>query len=479
MTAYNRVNGEHLSQSKKLLQKVLRQDWKWNGMVMSNWYGVYSMKESTDAGLYLEMPGPTRFRELVQTSHVVVWNEIHMEIIDGNVRHVLQFVNDCLGAKISKAQAESKSTDPAVSQLLINNAGESIVLLENEDNILPLSAEKTPGNEAIALLGPNFKAKRNSTGGPACFSARYTITPTKRPKGSECHIPCKCPGAQHRGLIEERSVATTKIVLSEYRTEKLPAGQQLFYVDFEGYYIPEETVEYQFGCSCLGTEQMFLDGELIVDNKTSKVKGDAFVMGMGTRKSAQKLSWEEAGRGGTRVFWNRGQVHRAGSFGRGRDGPKKADKVVLVTGLSKEHESEGYYEKIGTHPSYAFGHGFSYTTFELGVPDIILGEDDVRVSVKVTNTGKVAGDEVVHFYVELTSPNIIRPKKELKDFAKSKWALGESKVVSVKLPTLDVTSYWNSYKNKGHLQSDCGYVFQQDHRPCTLTLSDYWDWDVS
>ena len=86
---------------------------------------------------------------------------------------------------------------------------------------------------------------------------------------------------------------TSKLFLSDYHTDKLPAGLQLFYVDFEGYLVPEETCEYWFGCLCLGTAQMFFDGQLIVDNKTHQVKGDAFFLGMGTREERTSVHLEK------------------------------------------------------------------------------------------------------------------------------------------------------------------------------------------
>lgn len=87
-----------------------------------------------------------------------------------------------------------------------------------------------------------------------------------------------------RQFIEERRVDTSKLFLSDYHTDKLLAGLQLFYVDFEGYLVPEETCEYWFGCLCLGTAQMFLDSQLIVDNKTRQVKRDVFFLGMVARE---------------------------------------------------------------------------------------------------------------------------------------------------------------------------------------------------
>ncbi|GEQ67195.1 hypothetical protein JCM33374_g859 [Metschnikowia sp. JCM 33374] len=622
MTAYNRVNGVHASQSKKLLQDVLRTEWNWSGMVMSDWFGVYSMKESLDAGLSLEMPGPTRFRELVQTSHAVVCNEIHMDTIDTNVRHVLQFINDCLEADIPVGQEESENTDPAASELLRKIAGESIVLLKNDENLLPLSATSSEGNQIIAVIGPNVKAERNSGGGSASLRARYTVTPwqgitnkvqenaakngqksvvleyalgafldktlsdmgsimytEKDQKGMCARFYADAPGTPNRRLIEEIHTDSSRIFLSDYKSDQLPAGSQLFYVDFEGYFVAEETSQYWLGCSCLGTAQMFLDGELVVDNKTSQVAGDAFFLGMGTREERTCVNLKKGSRYHLKVeFGTRptsklvNEYQEVGGVFFGMDPvatdqqaldqavelAKRADKVVLVTGLSKEYESEGfdrphmdvpgwtdqmiaevakanpnvvvvnqsgspvtmpwiddvkgvvqawyggnelgnaiadvlfgdvnpsgklsmtfpkrlednpsylnfgsthgrvlygedvfvgykYYEKIDIKPLFAFGHGLSYTTFDVGVPDISTDDDFVYVSVEVTNTGEKAGHEVIQFYVEPESSKIVRPTKELRDFAKVHLIPHQSKLVTVKLPKLDVTSYWDSYKNR-------------------------------
>lgn len=403
MTAYNKVNGVHVSQSKKLLQEVLRDEWKWDGMTMSDWYGVYSIKESLDAGLNLEMPGPTRFREDVQTTHKVVCNEIHRDVIDMNVRYVLHFINNCLAAGIPSDQEELENTDPAAAKLLRKVGGESLVLLKNDDNILPLSAEKLKGNEIIAVIGPNAKAERNSGGGSASLRARYTVTPldgivkkvqeragknavvvehslgayldktlpdigsilvTEDGKpGMTAKFFKEEPGTPGRTAFDTIHSDSSKLFLTDYKSPKLPAGEQLYYVDLEAIYIPDETATYEFGCSCLGTAQMFLDDKLIVDNKTHQVKGDAFFLGMGTREERAAVDLEKGKKYRLRVEYGTrptskliNEYQEAGGiyFGaeikvsdeealrKALELAKKADKVVLVTGLSKEWESEGF-----------------------------------------------------------------------------------------------------------------------------------------
>lgn len=619
MTAYNKVNGEHVSQSKKLLEDVLRKEWGWDGMVMSDWYGVYSIKESLDAGLNLEMPGPTRFRESVQTVHSVVCNEIHRDVIDKNVRHVLKFIDDCLESGVDPDQDELENTDPKAATLLRQIGGESLVLLKNDDNILPLDPHAKKGNEVIAVIGPNAKAERNSGGGSASLKARYTVTPfdgivnkVKEKAGDkavvveytlgayldktlpdigsimktetgetgvEARFYKVAPGTPGRKPFDKRISTSTKLFLTDYKHPELPVGEQLFYVDFEGYFTPDESATYEFGCSCLGTAQIFLDDKLIVDNKTKQQRGDAFFLGMGTREERSAVKLEKGKKYKVKVEYGTrptsslivdyqevGGVYFGAqikntheeALQKAVDLAKKADKVIVVGGLSKEWESEGFdrpdmdipgytnklveavsdvnpnvifvnqtgspvtmpwvhkvkglvqawyggnelgnaiadvlfgdvnpsgrlsftfpeklehnlsylnygstngrvlygedvfvgyrhYEMVDRKPLFPFGYGLSYTTFEFKNAKAVVGEKTVTVTVDVTNTGKRDGSEVVQIYVSHENPKIIRPAKELKDFAKVFLKSGETKSVSVEMPLLEVTSYWDSYKNQ-------------------------------
>ncbi|SGZ50938.1 CIC11C00000000336 [Sungouiella intermedia] len=414
MIAFNKVNGEHVSQDKTFLQDVLRKEWKWDGLTMSDWFGTYTTKQALEAGLNLEMPGPTRMRQEVQTSHMVVCNEIHRDVIDDNVRHVLKFINNCLMAEIPDDFEETENTDPAASTLLRQIAGESLVLLKNEDNILPLSPENEVGNELIAVIGPNARAERNSGGGSASIRTRYTITPfegilnkVKERAGDNAviiehslgaYLDKTMPdigniltrengekgftikffreprGSPNRGEPFDVVLSdSTKMFLTDYSSSKLPAGTHLFYADIEGYFTPEETSAYEFGCSCLGTAQMFVDDELVVDNKTHQVKGDAFFLGLGTREEKGQIDLEKGKKYKLRVEFGTSPtskllagVHDTGGvfFGaqikttdevaleKALDLAKRADKVVLVAGLCKDWESEGYDRKIMEVPGW-------------------------------------------------------------------------------------------------------------------------------
>lgn len=141
MTAYNGINGTFCSENRWLLGELLRKEWGWKGLVMSDWYGCYSTVEAVLAGLDLEMPGPPRFRGeplkfSVETDKVLEYQ------LDERVREVLQFVKKCAASGVKEGQEERAENTPDTAHLLRRIGGESLVLLKNEGDILPLSKEK-------------------------------------------------------------------------------------------------------------------------------------------------------------------------------------------------------------------------------------------------------------------------------------------------------------------------------------------------
>ncbi|KAG7660886.1 BGL2 [[Candida] subhashii] len=400
MAAYNKINGVHVSQNKKLLNDVLREEWGWDGMVMSDWHGVYSTKESLDAGLNLEMPGPTRFRQELPLTHSIQTNEIHRDVIDDNVRQVLKLVQKSYKANIPDDAIEVPNPSKEAEALLRKVANESIVLLKNQDNILPLPKDVTPDIKTIAVIGPNAKVAQDSGGGSASLNARYKITPfdgiKEKLKDSSieltyalgAYLDRNLPDVGHvlinnegkpgitgkfykqppgtsgdRELFEEYQLSTSRLFLSDFKSDKLDRNQLLFYADFLGTYIPDESGEYYFGCSCLGTAQIFVDDKLIVDNKTKQVKGDAFFLGLGTREERNSMYLKKGVKYQVRVEFgsspsytlNKAALEGGGVFfgiqkkiapeiaiQEAVDVAKAADAVVLVVGLSKEWESEGF-----------------------------------------------------------------------------------------------------------------------------------------
>lgn len=141
MTAYNGINGTYCSENKELLDGLLRGEWGWKGLVMSDWFGSYSTTESVLAGLDLEMPGPPRFRGEALKFNVST-DKVREHILDERAREVLEFVKKCAVSGVKEGQEERAEDTPETAALLRKIGGESLVLLKNEKNILPLKKDK-------------------------------------------------------------------------------------------------------------------------------------------------------------------------------------------------------------------------------------------------------------------------------------------------------------------------------------------------
>ena len=175
MTAYNKVNGHHADSQTFLLQQVLRGEWGWDGLIMSDWGGTNSTAAALNAGLDLEMPGPTRWRKVEDVLQAVKAGEVSEQTIDDRTLHVLQFLDrqKCFDdPTIPDEQAINKPEH----QALIREAGaKGIVLLKNDGDVLPLTKEKVHGKK-VAVFGL-AKECLSSGGGSASVNAHYKVSP--------------------------------------------------------------------------------------------------------------------------------------------------------------------------------------------------------------------------------------------------------------------------------------------------------------
>lgn len=409
MTSYNKVNGEHVSQSKRIIQDILRKEWGYEGTVISDWTGVYSTKPSLDAGLNLEMPGPSKFRNVGAVSHAVNNNEIDIETINDNVKYILHFVNECMKSGVPENAQEKCNDSPEARSMLRKTGGESIVLLKNENNLLPLSKEANDNQKKIAVIGPNAKKCRYSGGGSASLNASYLVTPydaikDKLAEGNNSvsleytlgasidqNLPDigtiivdengetgllgkfydKPAGDKNRQLFDVKTYNTSTIFLFGYTNPKFTGG--LMYVDFEFYYTPEISGEFDIGCTVAGTAQIFVDGKLVVDNKTNQSPGRGLLMGVGSKEERSTIHLEkgqkyfikvEFGSGGTSKL--KSEFGDTGAIGFGITAKldhqeeiakaveiaKNVDKVILAIGISKDIESEGFDRDTMDIPGY-------------------------------------------------------------------------------------------------------------------------------
>jgi beta-glucosidase len=398
MTGYNKVNGEHVSQSKKFLKDILHDEWQWDGTIMSDWYGTYTSKTSIQNGLDIEMPGPARIRTKEVLSQQIGSKELHINDLNDRVRGVLKLVKYAKESGIPENAPETtENNTPETSAFLRKLAAEAIVLLKNEDNILPLKKE-----ESIAVIGPNAKYAAYSGGGSASLTPYYTVTPydgisgklTSPPPytvGAYAHV--SLPGFAHllknphtgdksahitfyhepRGIENRRAFDSFDLpgsyhIMFDYKHPEI-TKESTFYADFEGVFTPEETGEFEFGLVVIGTAQLFVNDQLVVDNKTKQIRGQAF-FGSGTVQETGRIHLEKGKDYNIRIEFGSSNTYNlesmegvdfsangALSFGCARvidpqeeianaaALAKSVDKAVLVIGTNGEWESEGYDRK--------------------------------------------------------------------------------------------------------------------------------------
>ncbi len=173
MCSYNRINGTYASENGYFLTDILKNEWQFEGMIISDWGAVHSVVPAANAGLDLEMPGPARyFNEDLVTA--VNNGEVSQEIINDKVRRILGVIARA-GAFEKPIEISNESSDtPENRELAQEAAREAIVLLKNDDNILPLDKSKL---KSIAVIGPNADEARIQGGGSARVNPYYSITP--------------------------------------------------------------------------------------------------------------------------------------------------------------------------------------------------------------------------------------------------------------------------------------------------------------
>lgn len=396
MTAYNQVNGCHAAENKMLLQDILRGEWGWDGLVMSDWFGTYSTSEAINAGLDLEMPGPTRWRGGA-LAHAVMSNKVKMSALDSAVRNVLKLVKHGLeNTSIPPNAPETEANTPEHVALLRETAAKSLVLLKNDGKILPFDKTKK-----IAVIGPNANIATYCGGGSAGLRAYRTVTPLEGIKSAASDVvfsqgayghqslpllgkSLKTPDGKQNGFVlriyndyppketqreadsrtplEERVLDDANIWFVDYENPDLAP---IWWAETEGVLVPERSGEWDFGLSVHGTGELFIDDKLVVSNVENQRLGSSF-LGCGTVEETGSMNLE-AGRS-YRVLVRfgcsaTGKVKASGTvdFGQGgvrfsgcpkidpktaiqeaADVAKSVDQVVVCTGLSGEWESEGF-----------------------------------------------------------------------------------------------------------------------------------------
>lgn len=291
MTAYNKVNGIYAAEHDWLLTDVLRGDWGFGGLVMSDWFGSHSTAPTVNAGLDLEMPGPPRDRgdKLVAA---VEAGEVSRETIAARVRAILS-VMEWTGALHDGSAYEEKADDRPETRALIRKAGaEGTVLLKN-NGILPLSVGKK-----IAVIGPNARIAQIMGGGSSQINPHYRVSPWDglvAAVGTEnlTYAP-GCGNDRFQPLLKSdlqveffagrtlsgEVVAVERLEAAETFWLGMVGGGKLPATDFSarltGHYVPEKSGTYQVGIASAGLSKVYVNGKLVADAWSNWTQGRTF-----------------------------------------------------------------------------------------------------------------------------------------------------------------------------------------------------------
>ena len=429
MCAYNRLNGIHASQNHWLLTEVLRDEWGFEGFVVSDWGAVHDRVAALKAGLDLEMPGPkpTRVNAVIEA---VRNGDLDEAVLDEAVRRILTIV--CRAAQTPKGGEFDVAAHHALARRI---SAESIVLLKN-DGILPLQSP-----EHIAVIGRAAMEAHFQGGGSSHINPTQVDVPfaelQKLAGNAELSFAEGYPkdDSLDGGLIDEAvALARTADVALLYVA--LPS-----FKESEGYDRPDLDLTAQQVKLIQAVTAVQPHTVVILNN------GAPVVMGEWLDQTAAVLeAWMMGQAGGSAIadvlF---GRVNPSGKLA--ETFPLRLIDTPSYLNFPGENGvvryGEGlfigyrYYDAKETAVLFPFGYGLSYTTFEYSnlqlSADRFKDVDGLTVSVDVTNTGAVAGKEVVQLYVHDHESRLVRPYKELKGFAKVSLQPGETQTVSLAL----------------------------------------------
>lgn len=446
MTSYNEVNGVYANENKHLLQEILRDEWGFDGIVISDWGGSNDHARGVAAGANLEMPAPglDSARELIQA---IENGTLTMEELDACVDDLLDAV---LALSESAKNKKDSFDEKAHHELAKRAAAESTVLLKNTDHILPLQT-----GAKVAVIGD------------------FAVEPRYQGAGSSMVNPTRLDSVQL--IIKDYDLQVVGVSRGYQRTGGENAAMEKEALDIAA---AADVVLYFFGLDEL-SESEGLDRTHMripqnqIDLLKAIVQVNPNIVGILSAGSAIEMPWQYCckgilhgyldGQAGANAILDIlvGKINPSGRLSetypiRYEDTP--AFRNFPSTERNAEYREGLYvgYRYYGTSKvrfQYPFGFGLSYTNFEYS--DLEVGDEGV--SFCITNTGSCDGAEVAQLYIGLPDAKVFRPEKELKGFKKIFLKAGESSRIRISFD--DKTfRYWNVATNSWEIENGTYWI---------------------
>jgi beta-glucosidase len=442
MCAYNKLNGVYASENHHLLAEILKNDWDFEGFVISDWGAVHDRITSLSGGLDLEMPGP-RERRVMAVVEAVRSGKLSESTLDDSVRRILGIVFKA--AKTPKGGSYDKAAHHTLARRI---ASEGMVLLKN-NGVLPLTDQQN-----IAVVGRSAKEAYFEGGGSSHVNPNQVDNPfqelQKLAGGAKLSYSEGYPDCDGLDLdlidkaVKNASTADVALLYIALPTTKESEGYDRHDLDLT----PQQVALIK----AVTTAQ---PKTVVILNNGAPVVMSEWIDGAAAVLEAWMMG--QAG-GGAIADVLYGKVNPSGKLA--ETFPLKlADTPAHISfpgGNDEVRYGEGifigyrYYDAREMSVLFPFGHGLSYTTFVYSNPKVsearIKDVDGIIVSVDVTNTGKVRGKEVVQVYVHDIKSRLVRPPKELKGFVKVELQPGETKTVTIALDFRAFAYYHPGYQ---------------------------------
>ena len=445
MGAYNQFRGEYCCQNKLLLRNILREQWGFDGIVISDWGAVHDTKKAIEAGTDFDMNVDNRYDEYHYANplkKLIEEGEIPESVVDEMILRILKTM-ESLHMFEETRQPGAYNTEEN-RQAVLNVARESIVLLKNDRKILPLSKDPS---KSILLVGENANRLHAFSGGSSEVRALFELTPLlgmKMHLGGNFHIRyAKGYSSKAKDAEEQERLKEEACRLAADHDIVIYVGGLNHDFDIEG--TDRKDMKLPYGQDELIGALLDVKPDMVVVNMSgSPVEMGAWI----GRAGAVVQYWYSGTMGGTalaEVLF--GDVNPSGKLPatfpvKLEDTP--AARFGEFPGGDTVRYNEGiyvgyrYYDTYDVEPEFCFGHGLSYTDFaysDLRVETVENNGREVKVIVScdVKNIGAVKGAEAVQLYVADREASVPRPVKELKGFRKVTLEPGESKTLVFEL----------------------------------------------
>lgn len=493
MPSYNLFENQQCGHNKRLLLDILKGEWAFDGVAVSDWGAVHSTEEAANNGLDMEFgtgtDGLSSGTKNAYDSYYLALpylkglkeGKYSIEGLNDKVRRILRFVfRTTMSGKRGFGSFCSDEHYAAARKI----GAEGIVLLKNDRSILPLKAE-AGRRPKLLIVGENAIKMLTVGGGSSNLKVQHETTPIdgiRERLGKDFDITY-CRGyvgdttGEYDGVITGQNLKDDRSP-SDLINEAVAEAKKADYVIFIGGLNKKEHQD------CEGADrtayglpygQDAVVEALAAANRNLiflSVSGNAFQMPWVKRVPAIMQCWflgSEAGHSIADVLsgdvnpsghlpytWyadlNQCGAHAEGEY----PGVKRADSNIW----DEEYKEDifvgyRYVDKRGITPTFPFGHGLSYTQFRIGKPSLsassMTADGSIKVTVPVTNTGKVAGSEVVQLYITDQKCSVVRPLRELKGFQKLALAPGETKTATFTI-TRDQLSFFNEQRHEWQLE---------------------------